>query len=195
MCESPDQMRSPRQRLDAPSSASRRHFLRVAAMAAPALLVPGAALADAMAPRALSFVHTHTSERLSLEYFTGGHYLPDALGALNRLMRDFRTGDIQPIDPRLFDLLHALRGQTGATAPYQIISGYRSPVTNAALRQRSEGVASGSLHMRGQAVDIRLSDVPLAEVRRAAVHLRLGGVGYYPGSNFVHVDTGRVRTW
>lgn len=182
-----------------PPSLSRRQFLSAAAMAAPALMAPGLASAETpvvMAPtRALSFVHTHTSERLRLEYFTQGRYLPDALSELNRLLRDFRTGDITAIDPNLFDLLHQLQIHTGATRPYQIISGYRSPATNAALRQRSEGVASGSLHVSGRAIDIRVDDVPLGRLRDSAVALRLGGVGYYPGSNFVHVDTGRVRRW
>jgi uncharacterized protein YcbK (DUF882 family) len=182
-----------------PPSVSRRRFLATAAMAAPVLLVPGLASAEGagnMAPtRVLSFVHTHTSERLTLEYFTRGRYLPDALAELNRLLRDFRTGDITAIDPNLFDLLHQLQVRTGATRPYQVISGYRSPATNAALRQRSEGVASGSLHMSGRAIDIRVDDVPLSRLRDSALDLRLGGVGYYPGSNFVHVDTGRVRRW
>jgi uncharacterized protein YcbK (DUF882 family) len=174
---------------------SRRRFLSGVAMAAPALLVPSVVRAAAPVPRALSFVHTHTSEQLRVEYFTAGRYVPDAMAALNRLLRDFRTGEEYAIDPALFDLLHQLQQQTSATRPYEVISGYRSPVTNATLRQRSEGVASGSLHMTGRAIDIRLSDVPLARLRDAARALRLGGVGYYPGSNFVHVDTGRVRAW
>lgn len=182
-----------------PPSLTRRRFLTTAAMAAPALVLPGLAAASTpvgLSPtRALSFVHTHTSERLTLEYFDRGRYLPDALSALNRLLRDFRTGAVTAIDPNLFDLLHQLQVHTGATRPYQIISGYRSPTTNAALRQRSEGVASGSLHMIGRAIDIRVDDVPLGRLRDSALALRLGGVGYYPGSNFVHVDTGRVRTW
>jgi uncharacterized protein YcbK (DUF882 family) len=178
-----------------PPAPSRRRFLSAVALAAPALLVPSVVRAASSAPRALSFVHTHTSERLSLEYFRGGRYVPDALSALNRLLRDFRTGEQRAIDPALFDLLHRLQQRTSAARPYEIISGYRSPATNATLRQRSEGVASGSLHMSGRAIDLRVGDVPLARLREAAVDLRLGGVGYYPGSNFVHVDTGRVRVW
>lgn len=176
---------------------SRRQFLAAAASVAPALLVPSLAAADVMmAPtRALSFVHTHTGEQLSLEYFTRGRYLADALAELNRLLRDFRTGDVTAIDPNLFDLLHQLRVSTGSTRPYQVISGFRSPKTNAALRLRSEGVASGSLHMVGRAIDIRVEDVRLSRLRDSALALGLGGVGYYPGSNFLHVDTGRVRRW
>jgi uncharacterized protein YcbK (DUF882 family) len=182
-----------------PPGVSRRQFLAAAASAVPVLMVPSLVAAGTpvvMAPtRALSFVHTHTSEQLSLEYFTRGRYLADALAELNRLLRDFRTGEVTAIDPNLFDLLHQLQLRTGATRPYQVISGYRSPKTNAALRIRSEGVASGSLHMSGRAIDIRVEDVPLGRLRDAALDLGLGGVGFYPGSNFVHVDTGRVRRW
>ena len=156
--------------------------------------MPGAALAS-VRPRVLRFAHLHTAERLEVEYSDGSRYLPDALSAINQLLRDFRTGDVHPIDPKLLDLLHGLRTTTGSRRPFEIISGYRSPRTNASLRQHSDGVASGSLHMKGKAVDIRLSDVPLRDLRDAAVSLGRGGVGYYPASNFVHVDTGRVRRW
>lgn len=159
------------------------------------LALPGAAFA-AVRPRVLKFAHLHTAERLEVAYSDGVQYLPDALAAINQLLRDFRTGDVHAIDPKLLDLLHALRDTTGATRPFEIISGYRSPQTNAMLRQRGGGgVASGSLHMVGQAIDIRLPDVPLATLRDAALSLARGGVGYYPSSNFVHVDTGRVRRW
>jgi len=152
-------------------------------------------LADLTAPRALNLAHTHTGERLRIEYFSGGQYLPAALANVNHFLRDFRTGEVRAIEPGLLDLLHRLAGAAGTTRPFQVISGYRSPVTNAALRQRSEGVAAGSLHMKGQAIDIRPTDVPLARLRAIALDLRGGGVGYYPTSNFVHVDVGRVRTW
>lgn len=178
-----------------PAGVSRRRFLAVVAGAAPVLAMPGWLLADEMSTRALSFVHTHTAERLSVEYFTRGQYLPDALSTVNQFLRDFRTGEVHEIDRGLLDLLHGLVRTTGATRPFQVISGYRSPVTNAALRQRSEGVAAGSLHMKGQAIDIRVADVPLRKLREAALSLHAGGVGYYPGSDFVHVDTGRVRFW
>lgn len=174
---------------------SRRGFITAVATALPVLAMPRLLLADSSATRALSFVHTHTSERLQVEYFSGGAYLRDALAAVDRFLRDFRTGDVHPIDPGLLDLLHHLMNATSSTRPFQVISGYRSPVTNSALRARSEGVAAGSLHMKGQAIDIRLADVPLAKLRAAALDLGRGGVGYYPASDFVHVDTGRVRTW
>ena len=174
---------------------SRRRFLTTVAAAAPMLFLPKALLANTGATRALNFLHTHTAERLSIEYFSGGQYVPGALAEVNHFLRDFRTGDVHSIDPGLLDLLHQLRDATGASRPFQVISGYRSPKTNAALRAHSEAVASGSLHMQGQAIDIRLADVPLPKLRSAALTLKKGGVGYYPASDFVHVDTGRVRMW
>lgn len=168
---------------------TRRHF--VAALAA----APVMARARSTEPRVLAFSHLHTGERLEVEYFSAGGYLPDALDEVNRLLRDFRTGDVGAMDPALLDLLHALRTRTGSRKPYEIISGYRSPATNRMLHERSSGVATKSLHMSGQAIDIRVADVPLASLRQAALSLQRGGVGYYPGSNFVHVDTGRVRAW
>jgi uncharacterized protein YcbK (DUF882 family) len=174
---------------------SRRGFLTAVASVVPALALPGVALADPTATRALSFLHTHTGERLTVEYFSGGHYLRDALATVDHLLRDFRTGEVHVIEPDLLDLLHQIAGATGSARPFQVISGYRSPITNAALRRRSEGVAAGSLHMKGQAIDISLPDVPLAKLRDTARALQGGGVGYYPASNFVHVDVGRIRTW
>lgn len=146
-------------------------------------------------PRVLRFEHLHTGERLEVEYARGEAYLPDALAAVNRLLRDFRSGDVGTMDPALLDLLHALHGRAGSTRPFEIISGYRSPATNRMLHERSSGVASGSLHMSGQAIDVRLADVPLARLRDTALSLGRGGVGYYAASNFVHVDTGRLRHW
>lgn len=147
------------------------------------------------AVRSLAFDHLHTGEKLVVDYFVDGAYVAPALASVDRLLRDFRTGDVAVIDTALLDLLHRLTILTSSKRPFQIISGYRSPATNAALHQHSSGVASGSLHMRGQAIDIRLADVPLATLRDAARAVRGGGVGYYPASDFVHVDTGRVRTW
>ena len=165
------------------------------AAAVPVLAAPQWVFAGSSATRALNFSHLHTGERLTVEYFNGGTYLPDALRAIDELLRDFRTGDVHTINPGLLDLLHGLTGLTGSRRPFEVISGYRSPTTNQMLRSRSEGVAAGSLHMQGQAIDIRLADVPLAKLRDAALGVRRGGVGYYPASDFVHVDTGRVRTW
>lgn len=178
------------------SRSTRRRFLTTAGLAtAGALLAPGS-LRAAAHPRRLSFVHTHTSERLALAYADDLGHLPPALKRIDWLLRDFRTGAVHPIDPALLDLLHALSRKTGASEPYHVISGYRSPVTNAMLRRRGGGgVATHSLHMDGKAIDIRVPGVVLADLRDAAKSLRLGGVGYYPSSNFVHVDTGRVRYW
>jgi uncharacterized protein YcbK (DUF882 family) len=174
---------------------SRRHFLACAGSAAAGLLAaPRPALA-AVSERRLSFVHTHTNEQLSVAYASLGQYRPDALSRIDHLLRDFRTGEIHAIDPALLDLLDDLSALSGTRSPFHVISGYRSPTTNAMLRGRSEGVARHSLHMDGRAIDIRLPDVPLRQLRDAAVALGRGGVGYYPGSSFVHVDTGRVRTW
>ena len=175
--------------------ATRRGFLGAATAAVAGFLAPRMGFAQPMHPRVLKFNHTHTGEKLAIEYWRAGDYEPEGLGAINRLMRDFRTGDIHPIDPGLLDLLHDIKGVTETRAPFEIISAYRSPTTNTALNRHSNGVAKNSLHLRGQAIDIRLGDVSLTDLRRAALSTRRGGVGYYAGSNFVHVDTGRLRTW
>jgi uncharacterized protein YcbK (DUF882 family) len=175
---------------------SRRRVIAAFAAAVPALVLPRwATAAERGGPRTISFSHLHTGERLTAEYFTNGEYVPDALAAVNRVLRDFRTGDVHEIDPGLLNLLHGLADLTSIRRPFEVISGYRSPKTNEMLRSHGEGVAAGSLHMQGQAIDIRLADVPLARLREAALSVRRGGVGYYPASNFIHVDTGRVRSW
>jgi len=176
------------------NSLSRRRF--VTALGASALAIgPRWVQAGTGGTRALRFDNLQTGEKLNVEYFDAGRYLPDALSAVNRLLRDFRTGDVGAMEPALLDLLHGLAALTHSKRAFQVISGYRSPATNEALHHRSSGVASGSLHMRGQAIDIRLADVPLATLRDAALSMRSGGVGYYAASDFVHVDTGRVRAW
>lgn len=174
---------------------TRRQFVAALGTAGTGLMIPRGLRAWA-APRTLDLGHLHTGEQLrGVEYFSGGMYLPDALAEVNHHLRDWRTDEVHPIDPALLDLLYDLARATGTSRPFQVISGYRSPTTNALLRKRSSGVAASSLHMRGKAIDIRLADVPLARLRSAAQSLRRGGVGYYPASDFVHVDTGRVRTW
>jgi uncharacterized protein YcbK (DUF882 family) len=180
---------------DTARAVSRRGFIAALAMAAPALALPSAALAGVSVSRALKFAHTHTGEHLAVEYFSAGRYLPTALSEVNRFLRDFRTGEVHRIDPALLDFLNHLRRTTGYTGEFEVISGYRSPHTNAALRGRSNGVAARSLHMDGRAIDIRAPGLKLTTLRDAALDARLGGVGFYPGSNFVHVDTGRVRRW
>jgi uncharacterized protein YcbK (DUF882 family) len=164
-------------------------------LSALAVAAPASAL-RAREERVLRFFHTHTNDRLALPYFADGAYLPGSLARLDRFLRDHRTGEEHAIDPALFDLLHELRRATRTKRPFQVISGYRSPVTNARLRlARGSGVAGGSLHLQGRAIDIRLGDVSSAVLRDAARELRRGGVGYYRRSDFVHLDTGRVRTW
>ncbi len=174
----------------------RRRFL------AAGLSVLGCAVAGraAAAPietgrRRLAFHNLHTGESADLVYWADGSYVSDALGHIDHLLRDFRTGDTHPIDRRLLDLLVQVGGRLDSREPFQVISGYRSPATNAMLASSSEGVARHSLHMDGMAIDIRVPGRSLADLHRAALGLRSGGVGYYPASDFVHVDVGRVRSW
>ncbi|MFW9611635.1 MAG: YcbK family protein [Fluviibacter sp.] len=148
--------------------------------------------------RALAFDHTHTRERINLVYAVDGDYVPDALTSLNRFLRDHYSGTVGSMDPQLFDLLHRVRLALGgkSLSAFEVISGYRCPETNDHLRNsRGGGVAKRSLHMEGKAVDVRIPGVPLAELRDAALSLQAGGVGYYPREQFVHIDTGRVRSW
>jgi uncharacterized protein YcbK (DUF882 family) len=186
---------------------NRRNFLQAAGGAAlvagvganillPAYATPPAAPGrTAVQARQLAFLNTHTGERFSDAYWENGDYVPDAMTAINQVMRDHRSGEVHAIDPRLLDQLHSLNGLVEASAPFQIISGYRSPATNAALHDRSSGVATRSLHMDGRAIDIRIGGVELARLRDAALGMNAGGVGYYEASDFIHVDTGRVRRW
>jgi uncharacterized protein YcbK (DUF882 family) len=153
------------------------------------------ARASSLETRALSFQSLHTGEALSIEYWQNGDYAPDALVAIDRILRDHRTGEVHAIDPRLLDLLHALANQAETSAPFQVISGYRSPQTNATLADASSGVARRSLHMQGMAIDIAVERVSTDALRQAALSLGRGGVGYYPDPGFVHVDVGRVRSW
>ena len=168
----------------------RRLLAGALGLAAPALLAEGAL---ASAPRHLSLLNLHTGEKLVATYFEGGRYLPDALAALDRVLRDHRTGAVHPMAPGLLDLVAGLASQAGRPDAVQVISGYRSPASNAALH--SSGVATRSLHMQGMAMDIRIPGVSLARLRDTALALGRGGVGYYPDSDFVHVDVGKVRHW
>ncbi|ETX01324.1 MAG: hypothetical protein ETSY1_07785 [Candidatus Entotheonella factor] len=145
--------------------------------------------------RFLDLYNTHTDERLKAVYWADGNYIPEVLSHMNQLLRDHRTDEVTSIAPALLDFLHAIGQRVEARYPFHIVSGYRSPATNASLRKRSKGVAKHSRHMYGQAIDFYLPGCDLAVVRRAAVKARRGGVGYYPRSNFIHVDTGRVRAW
>ena len=145
--------------------------------------------------RALAFDNLHTGERVRVTYWENGRYLPDALGEIDQLLRDYRTGDVIGMNTGLLDLLHTLGHRLGSRKPYQVISGYRSPLTNEALLRAGHDVVENSLHTVGKAIDIRVADRSLGTVRRAAMGLRRGGVGYYPQLQFVHLDVGRVRHW
>lgn len=146
--------------------------------------------------RSLGLVSTHTNEKIVATYWRDGVYDKGALKDINYLLRDFRTGDVAPIDPQLLDLLVELHRRAGSRKGFQVISGYRSPKTNAMLASASNGgVAKHSLHMEAKAIDVRLYDVALGDLRQTALGMKAGGVGYYPKSDFVHVDTGRVRQW
>ena len=145
-------------------------------------------------PRSIHLKNIHTDESLEAVYWDQGQYVPDALDAVNKVLRDFRTGDIHPIAPQLLDLVTEVRGRLGSTLPIQVISGYRSPKTNAMLREESSGVAQHSYHMEGMAIDLVLEDVDLDRLHQAALSLGRGGVGYYP-ARFVHLDVGPVRQW
>jgi uncharacterized protein YcbK (DUF882 family) len=145
--------------------------------------------------RSLSFVHTHTGETLSTIYFEGGNYLPPSLERVNHFLRDFRTNEVHSIDPALLDILFDLQARAHHEGPFEVISAYRSPQTNAALRRSSGAVAEHSMHMQGRAIDIRLRGFATLKLRDLAVALHRGGVGFYAASDFVHVDTGRVRLW
>jgi uncharacterized protein YcbK (DUF882 family) len=150
-------------------------------------LAPGA--------RRLAFANLHTGESLDVAYWENGSYLPDALQAVNHVLRDHRNNEVHEIHPQLLDLLTALSHRLEATPNFEVISGYRSPATNAMLHAESSEVAVSSLHTVGEAIDIRMSGMSLSYIHSAALDLDMGGVGYYPWSDFVHVDIGRVRSW
>ncbi len=185
---------------DAPGLLSRRRLL---GLAAAALALPFLSRLSAFASpepllppdRDLSFYNTHTGESAALEYCHSGCLVPPSLGRINHILRDDRTGEQKDIDVRLLDLLNVLSRKISTDEPFHVISGYRSPSTNAFLRAHGGGVAANSLHLLGQAIDIRVPGLKLRDLYRAAVDLHGGGVGFYPGSDFVHVDVGRVRTW
>jgi uncharacterized protein YcbK (DUF882 family) len=176
---------------------SRRLFVASGLAAGSALLPPwtDAAAARSLAARRLEFHNLHTGESLSASYWEQGHYIASGLAKIDYVLRDFRTGDVHPIDPYLLDLVYSLRLAMHYDGPVHVISGYRSPKTNAMLAQRSGKVAKNSYHVKGMAIDLRLPDRPLEEVRDTAMRLGGGGVGFYPESRFVHMDTGPVRAW
>ena len=147
--------------------------------------------------RQLSFYHTHTGKRLEIVYSRDGDHIPSALEEINRFLFDFRTGDSAQMDPELLDLIYDVREALGSDGTYQVISAYRSPKTNEMLRGRSQksGVARKSQHLLGKAIDVRLEGVKTSVLRDTALAMKRGGVGYYEASDFVHMDTGRPRSW
>ena len=174
----------------------RRMLLGTAALSGTAALLgaPGAAAADS-GSRRIALTNLHTDERLDIEYFRDGSYAPDALAALEVLLRDFRNGEKHAIDPKLLDYLVDVAVHIGVPPAYSVISGYRSPQTNERLHERSSGVSQHSLHMQGRAIDVRIGGVDSRDLAARAESLKRGGVGYYRASNFVHLDTGAFRTW
>lgn len=186
---------------------NRRSFLGLGAatlggVILPSLIAPAAAAnfkngVIGEGARRLAFRNTHTGESFSGVYRVGDKYLPDAFKQINYVLRDFRTDQVYAMDPRIIDIMYTVHRMTGQNKPFQIISGYRSPKTNTMLRGKSRrsGVAKKSYHMKGQAIDLRMEDYSTKRLRDLAASLRSGGVGYYSKSNFIHMDTGDVRTW
>lgn len=177
----------------------RRRFLKIGAQAALCSVFPVSAIASIdrlLAPkRNLFLLNTHTGQKLDVCYYAHGRYHPEALKKINYILRDYRTEEIKPIHKGLLNLLHSISMTLDRPTRIHVVSGYRSPETNAELRKRSKNVVKNSLHMRGEAVDIRIPDCRTRELRNFCMKLNVGGVGYYPKSDFVHVDIGPVRHW
>jgi uncharacterized protein YcbK (DUF882 family) len=184
----------------------RRNLLKlgIGAMASASLIAApafarAADIASTKAPtgglRCVAMDNLHTGETMEAVYWEQGDYIPDVLDAVNAHLRDFRTGDVHPIDTRLLDLLDQISDRVQTKARFQVISGFRSQATNAMLHEQSAEVAKKSLHTQGMAIDVRLPDVALEHLHNAALSICAGGVGFYPESNFVHLDVGPVRTW
>ncbi len=178
----------------------RRRFLRAGLSACALLSLPmaaSAAHAAAAKPyeKKLSFLNLHTGERAQAVYWANGHYISDGMRTINHVLRDHRTGERYAIDTDLFDILHLIQHKLGTQQEFHVISAYRSPATNTQLASQSGGVAKNSLHTHGKAIDIRIPGRKLTDIRTAAMSLQAGGVGYYPSSNFVHLDTGNFRYW
>ncbi len=185
---------------DGQLDSQRRDLLKIGAAGIISSLVPLVSATDVLAANnsstwKIAFRHAHTGESFSGVYRVGDKYLPEAFERLNYVLRDFRTNEVFPMDPHVVDILSIVHRKIGARNPYHVLSGYRSPKTNAMLGRKTSGVASNSFHMYGQAVDIRIPGYSTKQLRNTAKSLQAGGVGYYPRSNFVHVDTGKVRTW
>jgi len=178
------------------TAAQRRTLITfaIAVLAVTATIAPPRKVRAADA-RQLSFYHTHTGRSLDIVYYENGRYVDSALDDVNRFLKDFRTGDRTTMNRELLDILYDIRSELHSDAVYEVISAYRSPKTNEMLRATSKGVAKNSQHLQGNAIDVRLRGVPIEELRDTALEMHRGGVGFYKQSNFVHIDTGRVRRW
>lgn len=173
---------------------TRRAFLKASLAAAAYAAAPSLAYAY-RASRKLHLYNVHTGESVKTTYFENGEYIPGALKEIDKVLRDHRTGEVLPMDRPLLDLIELLHAKMETTQPFEVISGFRSPQSNALLYKTTSGVASNSYHMYGRAMDVRLSNRATKNLRAMAWNMQLGGVGYYPDSDFVHVDTGKVRSW
>jgi uncharacterized protein YcbK (DUF882 family) len=184
---------------------SRRNFLKFMLYSSLLSTFPKLALAavnetalidnNSSKERSVALFNPRTKESFEGIYYSDGEYVSNALKIINHIMRDTRTGDIKKIDKSLVDLISAISLKLKPKEPFHVISGYRSPKTNTLLRKRGKGAAKNSYHLKGQAVDIRLPGWKTSALRKAAFELKSGGVGYYPKSRFVHIDTGPVRFW
>lgn len=179
---------------------SRRRFLQTGLGACGLLALPlTASIAEAAIrkpyEKKLSFLNLHTGERTRAVYWASGRYIPEGMRAINHVLRDHRSNERRAIDHDLFDLLYLLQLKLNTQQEIHVVSAYRSPATNAKLAAQSDGVAKNSMHTLGKAIDIRIPGRKLSDLRTAAMSLQAGGVGYYPSSNFVHLDTGHFRYW
>lgn len=178
---------------------ARRKILKMGLAGAAGLMAGFANILPASARETIGYTvsikNVHTGEVFSGVYRVGGYYVPRAFRQINHVMRDHRTGDLHPIDPRLVDILSKMQKRCACSDPITVLSGYRSPKTNNMLRSTTRNVARNSYHMRGQAVDIRVPGTAASQVQQVALSLKAGGVGYYPRRSFVHVDTGAIRDW
>ncbi|SEQ99471.1 Uncharacterized conserved protein YcbK, DUF882 family [Nitrosomonas sp. Nm51] len=174
----------------------RRHFLKAGIGACALLTIPHVHAAPVeLSERKLAFLNLHTGERIDTTYWAQGRYISEGLTAIDNVLRDHRSGETYEIDRNLLDMLQLLSYRMSANNEFHVISGYRSPATNAQLSARSNGVAKRSLHMQGKAIDLRMPGRLLSDLHNAALSLQAGGVGYYPKSDFIHIDTGHVRQW
>lgn len=175
----------------------RRQFvgLGLSALACTVALPAMAAVPRLKAVKSLAFHNLHTDERLHVDYWRDGKYNPAAFAKINHVLRDHYSGDVHPMNPRLIELLHDLQVKLGHQGTIEVISGYRSPKTNLHLAEMSDGVARRSYHTQGMAIDLRMPGTSLVKIHHTALAMKRGGVGFYPDSQFVHVDVGPVRSW